>query len=130
MVREVADELYIKRVLMVLEDFLFFSLYSFSCIAKQQSDFETYSDLCSSIRTSSSVLQHPYYLRPTPPVTFGNEGIAQIFLHITLLSTTLIAKNTIYQKSNTDSELIDIANCKTCKSALLVVENAILIRYY
>ena len=33
MIREVADELYIKRVLMVLEDFLFFSLYSFSCIA-------------------------------------------------------------------------------------------------
>ena len=31
----VADELYIKRVLTVLEDFLFFSLYSFSCIAKQ-----------------------------------------------------------------------------------------------
>jgi len=31
----VADELYIKRVLMVLEVFLFFSLYSFSCIAKQ-----------------------------------------------------------------------------------------------
>ena len=31
----VADELYIKRVLMALEDFLFFSLYSFSCIAKQ-----------------------------------------------------------------------------------------------
>jgi len=31
----VADELYIKRVLLALEDFLFFSLYSFSCIAKQ-----------------------------------------------------------------------------------------------
>ena len=31
----VVDELYIKRVLMVLEGFLFFSLYSFSCIAKQ-----------------------------------------------------------------------------------------------
>jgi len=30
-----ADELYIKRVLMALEDFLFFSLYSFSCRAKQ-----------------------------------------------------------------------------------------------
>jgi len=29
----VANELYIKRVLIVLEDFLFFSLYSFSCIA-------------------------------------------------------------------------------------------------
>jgi len=31
----VVDELYIKRVLIALEDFLFFSLYSFSCIAKQ-----------------------------------------------------------------------------------------------
>jgi len=30
----VVDELYIKRVLLVLEDFLFFSLYSFSCISK------------------------------------------------------------------------------------------------
>jgi len=30
-----ADELYIKRVLLALENFLFFSLYSFSCIAKQ-----------------------------------------------------------------------------------------------
>jgi len=31
----VADELYIKRVLLALGDFLFFSLYLFSCIAKQ-----------------------------------------------------------------------------------------------
>ena len=31
----VADELHIKRVLFPLEDFLFFALYSFSCIAKQ-----------------------------------------------------------------------------------------------
>jgi len=31
----VADELQIKRVLLALEDFLFFSLYSFSCIEKQ-----------------------------------------------------------------------------------------------
>jgi hypothetical protein len=31
----VADKLYIKRVLLALEDFLFFSLYSVSCIAKQ-----------------------------------------------------------------------------------------------
>jgi len=30
----VADGLYITRVLLALEDFLFFSLYSFSCIAK------------------------------------------------------------------------------------------------
>jgi hypothetical protein len=31
----VMDELYIKKGLSALEDFLFFSLYSFSCIAKQ-----------------------------------------------------------------------------------------------
>jgi len=31
----VVDEVYIKRGRLVLEDFLFFSLYSFSCIAKQ-----------------------------------------------------------------------------------------------
>jgi hypothetical protein len=32
---KVADKLYIKRVLLASGDFLFFSLYSFSCIAKQ-----------------------------------------------------------------------------------------------
>jgi hypothetical protein len=31
----VADELYINRMLLALEDFLFFSLHSFTCIAKQ-----------------------------------------------------------------------------------------------
>jgi hypothetical protein len=31
----VADGFYIKRVWLALEDFLFFSLYLFSCIAKQ-----------------------------------------------------------------------------------------------
>jgi hypothetical protein len=31
----VADELYITRVSLALEDFLFFSIYSFFCIAKQ-----------------------------------------------------------------------------------------------
>jgi len=31
----VADELYFQRVLLALEGILFFSLYSFSCIAKQ-----------------------------------------------------------------------------------------------
>jgi len=30
-----ANKLYINTVLLTLEDFLFFSLYSFSCIAKQ-----------------------------------------------------------------------------------------------
>jgi len=36
----VADELYIKRVLIALEDFLFFSLYSFSCIASNSTTWK------------------------------------------------------------------------------------------
>jgi len=36
----VADKLCIKRVLFALEDFLFYSLYSFSCIAKQVTTFK------------------------------------------------------------------------------------------
>jgi len=43
----VAEELYIKRVLIVLEGFLFFSLYSFSCIASNSTTLEKYSDSCS-----------------------------------------------------------------------------------
>jgi len=74
MVQEVADELYIKRVLMVLEDFLFFSLYSFSCIASSSTTLKDIVILVLSIRTSSSVPQHPYHLRPTSPVTPGVQG--------------------------------------------------------
>jgi len=66
MVREVADELYMKRVSMVLEDFLFFSLYSFSCITSNSTTLERYSDSCSSIRTSSSVLQTSISPAPDP----------------------------------------------------------------
>jgi len=69
MVREVADELYIKRVLMVLGDFLFFSLYSFSCIASSSTTLKDILILVLSIRTSSLVPKHPFHLRPTPPVT-------------------------------------------------------------
>jgi len=53
-----------------------------------------------------------------------------IFELITELLITSIAKNTIYQKYNMDSKLINIANCNTCKNISLVVENVILIRYY
>ena len=35
-----ADELYMKRVLLALEDFLLFSPYLFSCIAKQVTTFK------------------------------------------------------------------------------------------
>jgi hypothetical protein len=49
---------------------------------------------------------------------------------VTVLLTAWLGKNTIYRRCNTDTKLIDIANCSTSKSTLLVVENPILIRYY
>jgi len=61
---------------------------------------------------------------------FANQGFARIFAFITELLTTLRGKNSIYQRQNTDSKLIDITSCTACKNILLVVENAILIRYY
>ena len=61
---------------------------------------------------------------------FRNEGIAWIFAYIPELLTALIRKKTTYQRHNTGSKLIDIAHCKTPNNLLLVVENAILIRYY
>ena len=42
----VVDELYIQRVLLALEDFLFFSLYSFSCKAKQVMTLKQFRLLC------------------------------------------------------------------------------------
>jgi len=44
--------------------------------------------------------------------------------------TDLICKDVLYQRYNTDFKIIDIASCKACKNISLVVENAILIRYY
>jgi len=61
---------------------------------------------------------------------FCNQSIARIFAYITVLLTALLANNTIYWWWNTDTKLIDIANCSTSKSTLLVAENTILIRYY
>jgi len=44
----------------------------------------------------------------------GNQGITQKFEHITELLTALVGKNTKDKMKNTDSKIIDIANCKTC----------------
>jgi len=52
------------------------------------------------------------------------------FAYITIIWTTWIGANTIHERSNTDPKLFDIANCKTSKNVLFVVENAILKRYY
>jgi len=68
-----ADEVYIQRGCLVLEDFLFFSLYSFSCIASNSTTLGILFDSCLclvlSIRISSSVLQHPHHALMTLPVT-------------------------------------------------------------
>jgi len=61
---------------------------------------------------------------------FRDQGITRIFACITVLLTALLGKKTIHRRWNTDTKLIDIANCSTSKSTLLVAENAILIRYY
>jgi len=61
---------------------------------------------------------------------FGNQDIALISAFIMELLTAVIHKNSMYQSDNIDSKLIDIASCKACKNLSLVVENAILIRYY
>jgi len=61
---------------------------------------------------------------------FCNQGIALISGFITELLTAVIDQNTTYQRYNTDTKLINIASCKACKNISLVVENAILIRYY
>jgi len=47
---------------------------------------------------------------------FVNQGIVWIREHITELLPALIGKNTIYQRKNTDSKLIDIASHKTSKN--------------
>jgi len=60
----------------------------------------------------------------------GNQGIALIYPFIMELLTAVIDENPMYQRYNTDSKLIGIASCKACKNISLVVENAILIRYY
>jgi hypothetical protein len=49
---------------------------------------------------------------------------------ITELLTTFIPQNTTSDRKHTDLKLIDIACCPACKHVFLVVENAILIRYY
>jgi len=46
-----ADELYIHRVFLALEDFFSFSLDSFSCIAKQATALKNSFDFCACLDT-------------------------------------------------------------------------------
>jgi len=74
--------------------------------------------------------QHHGSVNSTSSCIFYTQGILWIFTHIIRLLTTGIGKNTIYERENTDSKLFHIVTCKTSKNILLVVQNAILIRYY
>jgi len=85
--------------------------------------------------TAKCSLQHPENERQLSVNSFRsciffNQGIAWIFACITVLLTALLGNNTIYRRWNIDTKSIDIANCSTCQSSLMVAENSILIRYY
>jgi len=60
----------------------------------------------------------------------GNEGFAQMNELITELLNVFIAKNTTYNRKNTDSIIINIAVYTTFKKRSLAVEYLILIIYY
>jgi len=69
----VADKVYIKRGCLVLEDFLFFSLYSFSWIAKQARHWNSFDSclfLTLSIRTSKSILSRSRYYLTVTDITY------------------------------------------------------------
>jgi hypothetical protein len=57
------------------------------------------------------------------------QGFTRINGLITDLLTTFIAKNTMQNRKNTDSKLIEIASCTASKHVSLVVKNTILVRY-
>jgi len=85
--------------------------------------------------TARCSLRHPENERQPSVNSFRtcilrNQGIAQIFVCVTVLLTTLLGKNSIYRRWNTDTKSIDITHSSTSNSTLLVAENAILIRYY
>jgi len=60
----------------------------------------------------------------------GNQCITRILELNTEQLTAFIGNNVIYKKKNTDSKIIHMANCNTCKKRSLDVEWVILIRYY
>jgi len=57
----------------------------------------------------------------------GNEGFMPMNQLTTALLTAFIAKDTTYNRKNTDSKIIEVADCKTCKKRLLAVECLILL---
>ena len=77
----VTDELYVQSCCFLWEDILFFSLYSFSCIAKQHTTLNhfrilscvTFLDMNFRSICPVPALHHcdQYHLHPTPPITLS-----------------------------------------------------------
>jgi len=86
----VADEGYITRVLLTLEDFLFFSLYSFPCIVKQD-----------------PILKHLRLLSCSDPFETNLESLV-LFPDIKSLSTVSATSDAFHytRKSHTTTYLI------------------------
>jgi len=59
----------------------------------------------------------------------GNQGFTRMNQLITKQLTALTAKNAMYNGKNTDSKIINVIDCKTCKRRFLAVKNRILIIY-
>jgi len=59
----------------------------------------------------------------------GHQGFTRMNQLITELLTAFVAKNTTYNRKNTDSKIINVADCKTCQNRLLAVEYLMLIIY-
>jgi hypothetical protein len=82
------EELYIKRVLLALEDFLFFSLYSFSCIAKQVTTLKQFRHLsCLDFLETNHELLSRFDIRfslpisPTPdPAHYTRTSLTILYL--------------------------------------------------
>jgi len=55
-----------------------------------------------------------------------NQGFTWMNELKTKLLTVFIAKNTMYNRKNLDSKIINVADCKTCKNLLLAIKNLIL----
>jgi len=60
---------------------------------------------------------------------FCNQRFVQIKEIITELLTAFIVKNATYKRKITYTKIINIADCKTCKTRLLAVQYPILIIY-
>jgi len=59
----------------------------------------------------------------------SNQGFVRIKELITELLTASIAKNAMYNRKNTYSKIINVADCKSRKKGLLAVEYLIMIIY-